>query len=349
MLKEIKIANKIVGENKPVFVIAEAGVNHNGSLRMAKKLVEAAKAAGADAIKFQTFKTEELVTFDAPKAEYQKKTVRSKSQFQMLKELELSDSDFLELFNYCKRKKILFMSTPFDAVSALFLERLGMRVFKISSGELTNVPLLLQIAKFRKPIILSTGMATLQEVKEAVRIIYLAGNNTLILLHCTSNYPTKYENVNLKAINTLKNEFGIPIGYSDHTEGIEVAIAAVAMGAAVIEKHFTLDRRLPGPDHKASLEPEELTKIIRSIRNIERAKGDGKKIPRKSEMEVKRVGRKSLVAARNISKREKLTSAMIKIKRPGTGISPYYFDKVIGYRTERKIDKDHVIRWCDLR
>ncbi|MEW6680128.1 MAG: N-acetylneuraminate synthase family protein, partial [bacterium] len=224
--KRINIAGRIIGDEQPVFIIAEAGVNHNGSLKLAKRLVDAAKVAGADAIKFQTFKADELVIPNAPKAEYQKKTTSGKSQYEMLKELELSENEFKELFDYCQEKKIIFMSTPFDFRSAEFLYKLGIPAFKIGSGDLTNPPLLIQVAKYRKPIILSTGMSTLAEVKEAVKAIYSTGNKKLILLHCTSNYPTKYEDVNLKAMVTLKDEFNVPIGYSDHTEGIEVAVAA---------------------------------------------------------------------------------------------------------------------------
>jgi len=346
--KRIKIGKRFVGEGCPSLIIAEAGVNHNGSLKLAKKMIDAAKMAGAGAIKFQTFITEELVTQDAPKANYQKKATGSKSQYEMLKKLELSERDFKELFNYCKRRGIMFLSTPFDSKSAEFLLKLGVPAFKIGSGDLTNIPLLLQVAGYKRPIILSTGMATLTEIKEAVKTIYSTGNKNLILLHCTSNYPTKYKEVNLRAMEALKKRFNVPIGYSDHTEGIEVAIAAVGMGACVVEKHFTLDRSLPGPDHKASLEPDEFAKMVRSIRNIELAMGDGIKRPQRSELEIKKVARKSIVAARDIQAGEIITKDMLAVKRPGTGIEPKFFSQIIGKRTKVALSKDQVLTWGKL-
>ena len=341
----IKINNRKIGKNQPVLIIAEAGVNHNGSLRLAKKMVATAKKTGADAIKFQTFKAEDLVLRHAPKAEYQKKTVPGKSQFEMLKELELSETEFEELFNYCKKQKIIFLSTPFDFKSAEFLYKLGVSAFKIGSGDLTNLPLLTQVARYRKPVILSTGMATLEEVKEAVRTIYLSGNKKLILLHCTSNYPAKYRDVNLRAMDTLKQRFNIIVGYSDHTQGIEVTIAAVAKEACVIERHFTLDKTLPGPDHKASLEPDEFREMVSSIRNIEKALGRSTKKPTKTELRIKKVIRKSIVATKDIPKRMKITKKMLAIKRPGTGIKPKYLDQLIGRQARRNIKKDTIITW----
>lgn len=342
MKTNIRIGNKYIDPGQPVFIIAEAGVNHNGSLKMAKKMVDAAKSSGADAVKFQTFKTENLVTVNAPKASYQKITVSAKSQFEMLKSLELSESNFVELFNYCKKKKIIFLSTPFDPESAEFLYKLGVPLFKISSGELTNTPLLIQIARYKKPIILSTGMSTLREVEEAVKAIYSTGNKKLILLHCTSNYPAKFQDVNLKAIETLRKVFKVSVGYSDHTEGIHVSIAAIAIGACVIEKHFTLDKNLQGPDHKSSLEPEELHEMVKNIRVLEKAMGSGVKVPAKSENEVKKISRKSVVASKDIEKGVRLTENMLVLKRPGIGIEPKYLNKIIGKRLRFNVEKDCV-------
>jgi N-acetylneuraminate synthase/N,N'-diacetyllegionaminate synthase len=344
-MRKIAINNRKVGEGEACFIIAEAGVNHNGSLAMAKKMINAAKQAGVDAIKFQTFKTEELAIENAPRANYQSKQVLDESQFEMLKKLELSESEFVELFSYCKKNQIMFLSTPFDFKSAEFLNDLGVPAFKVGSGDLNNIPLILKVAAYGKPLILSTGMSNLTEVKESVEAIYSVGNNELILLHCTSNYPTKFDDVNLKAMQTLQNEFGVLVGYSDHTEGIEVAVAAVAMGACVIEKHFTLDRTLPGPDHKASLEPNELKQMVCSIRNVEKAMGSGEKKPSKSEAEIKRVARKSIVAAVNIPKGTILTQEFLAIKRPGTGIEPKYLSAVIGKKTKRAFGKNQLIEW----
>lgn len=332
-----------------VFIIAEAGVNHNGSLKLAKRLVDTAKAAGADAIKFQTFKTEEIITQNAPKATYQKRIYSNESQFDMLKKLELSDKHFQDLFRYSKRKKIIFLSTPFDYQSAEFLDYLHVRMFKISSGDLTNIPFLLKIAQFKKPIILSTGMSSLSEVKEAVKAIYSTGNKKLILLHCTSDYPARYEDVNLKAMDTLREIFHVPVGYSDHTEGIEVAIAAVARGASVIEKHFTLDKGMAGPDHKASLEPDEFKKMVQTIRNVEKSMGTGIKSPKRAEVEIMKVARKSIVAAISIPKGIKIAPEMLAIKRPGIGIKPKYLNRVIGKITRKNIKRDKLITWEDFR
>ncbi|MEA3493474.1 MAG: N-acetylneuraminate synthase [Candidatus Margulisiibacteriota bacterium] len=334
---------------KKVFIIAEAGVNHNGSLKLAKKMVDAAKSAGADAIKFQTFNSEELVTASAPKAAYQKKTVPRKSQLAMLKELELSREEFDDLSKYCRKKKIMFLSTPFDLQSADFLNGLKLPLFKISSGEITNIPLLTKIAKYKKPIILSTGMSTIDEVKRALQAIYAAGNRKLTLLHCTSNYPTKYDDVNLKAMLTLKTKFNVPVGYSDHTEGIEVSVAAVAMGAAVIEKHFTLDKKMAGPDHKASLSPVELAAMVRAIRNVEKSLGDGIKRPRIAEKGVSRVIRKSLIALSDIARGEKIVLRKIGVKRPGSGIEPRFMNKIIGKLANKNIKKDQVLTWDKVK
>lgn len=343
--KVIKIGLCEISENSKIFIIAEAGVNHNGKLKLAKKMIDMAKWAGADAVKFQTFKTENLVTKDAPRADYQKKAVPGKIQFKMLKELELSESEFEELRNHCRKRKIMFLSTPFDFQSAEFLNSLSVPAFKISSGDLTNIPFLVYIAKYNRPIILSTGMSTLAEVREAVKAIYFTGNKNLILLHCTSSYPTRFEDVNLKAIDTLKKEFDILVGYSDHTQNIEVAVAAVAMGVRVIEKHFTLDKGLLGPDHKASLEPDEFKRMAESIKNIEKAMGDGIKKPRNSEQEIKKVARKSIITAMDISEGTEITQEMLTIKRPGIGIEPKFLSKVLGKKIKKDVLRDKVLTW----
>jgi len=332
------------------FIIAEAGVNHNGDIRLAHKLVDAAKEAGADAVKFQTFKAENVVSKLADKAEYQKETTNSKeSQYEMIKKLELSFEDFVKIKDYCDKKDIIFLSTPFDYESVGFLESL-VPLYKIGSGEITNLPFLEYVAKKGKPMILSTGMSTLGEVEEAVKtIINVTSSLPLTLLHCVSNYPAKYEDVNLKAMLTLKEVFELPVGYSDHTLGIEIAIAAVALGAKVIEKHFTLDRGLPGPDHKASLEPDELKKMVKAIRNVEKALGSGIKKPAQSELKVMKVARRSLVAARDIRAGEVIKESDILIKRPETGILPKFKEIIIGMRLTRDVKKDNPFDWEDFK
>ncbi|MBU5591095.1 N-acetylneuraminate synthase [Clostridium sp. MSJ-4] len=317
-------------DRKPCFIIAEAGVNHNGDINIAKKLVDAAVEAGVDAVKFQTFKVENLVTKKAPKADYQKETTGTGNQYEMLKKLELSYEDHIILKKYCEEKGILFISTPFDFESVDLLEKLNIPLYKISSGDLTNIPLLKYIAKLNKPMIVSTGMANLGEVEVAIEAINETGNNKISLLHCTSNYPTNYKDVNLNAMNTLKNAFKLPVGYSDHTVGIEVPIAAVTMGACIVEKHFTLDKSMEGPDHKASLNPEELRKMLLGIRNIEEAFGDGIKKCNSNEESSKKVARKSIVARVNIEKGQTISYENITFKRPANGISPIFIDDLIG-------------------
>lgn len=324
------IDNLALGDRKSCFIIAEGGVNHNGDINIAKKLVDTAFEAGADAVKFQSFKAENLVTKNAPKAEYQKKTTGSGNQYEMLKKLELSYEDHVLLKKYCEGKGIAFISTPFDFESVDLLEKLDIPLYKISSGDLTNTPFLKHIAKLNKPMIVSTGMSNLGEVEVAIKAIKEAGNDKISLLHCTSNYPTDYEDVNLNAMITLKNAFNLPIGYSDHTVGIEVPIAAVAKGAKIIEKHFTLDKDMEGPDHKASLNLEELKRMVTSIRNIEKAFGDGIKRCNESEKNTKQVARKSIVAKVNIRKGETISYENITLKRPGNGISPIFIDEIIG-------------------
>ncbi|QCH26956.1 N-acetylneuraminate synthase [Clostridium tyrobutyricum] len=326
-----------------VFIIAEAGVNHNGNINIAKKLIDAACKAGADAVKFQTFKAENLVTINAPKAEYQEKTTGTGNQFEMLKKLELSFENHIYLKQYCDKKNIIFLSTPFDFESVNLLEKIGVKYYKISSGDLTNIPLLEYIAKLQKPMIVSTGMANLGEVEIAVKAIKKYMNKDLYLLHCTSNYPTMYENVNLNAMNTLKSAFKVPIGYSDHTVGIEVSIAAVAMGAKIIEKHLTLDKHMKGPDHRASLEPDELKDMVDGIRNIEKAFGDGIKRCNENEKNTKKVARKSIVAKTNLNKGQKLSINNIAFKRPETGISPIYTNIIIDKKITRDVNKDEFI------
>ena len=318
---------------KSTFIIAEAGVNHNGDIRLAKQLIDAAAQAGVDAVKFQTWKTELLVTEDAKMADYQvENTKREETQFQMLKRLELSYADFSELKDYCNQKKITFMSTPDEEQSATFLNDLQ-DTFKIGSGELTNTPFLRHVASFGKPIILSTGMGYLSEVEYAIAVLIDAGLqlSQITVLHATTDYPTAPEDVNLRAMLTIESAFpGITVGYSDHTLGIEVPIAAVALGAKVIEKHFTLDKTMDGPDHKASLEPNELQAMVNAIRNIELSLGNGWKVPTKTEQENRSVVRKSLVAGQIIIAGTIITADMLEIKRPGNGISPTRWDEVVG-------------------
>ncbi len=336
MVKTIEIAGRRVGEGHPCFIIAEAGVNHNGDLQLAKKLVDTAVSAGADAVKFQTFEAEKIASATAPKAAYQKVTTgKSESQLDMLRQLELSAPMHHELQAYCQEQGILFLSTPFDEDSADFLEMMKLPVFKIPSGEITNEPFLVHIARKGSPMILSTGMANLGEVDQAVRVIRAAGNEQLILLHCVSSYPAQPQDVNLRAMQTLAAAFHTPVGFSDHTTGIEIALAAIALEASVVEKHFTLDRNLPGPDHRASLEPDELTALIQGIRRVEMALGDGRKQPAASEADTAAVARKSLVAAVDIPAGVQLTVAMMAIKRPGTGLPPVLRDHLIG-RTARE-------------
>jgi N,N'-diacetyllegionaminate synthase len=327
-------------------IIAEAGVNHNGSLEMAKLMVDAAVAVGADAIKFQTFKAERVIAVNAPKAAYQKEiTGSNESQLEMIKKLELDEKAHTILNQYCLEKGIQFFSTPFDLESIDLLNRLGLEIFKIPSGEITNLPYLKKLGSLKKQLILSTGMADLGEIEDALKVLTESGTplDKITVLHCNTEYPTPFEDVNLRAMLTIGHAFGVTVGYSDHTNGIEVAIAAVAQGAAVIEKHFTLDRNLPGPDHQASLEPDELKKMIVSIRNIEKALGDGIKRPSPSEAKNKPIARKSLVAARPIKAGEIFTAENISAKRPGVGISPMRWDEMLGQVARKDYEKDELI------
>ena len=348
------------------FIIAEAGVNHNGSLETAKKLVDMAVDAGADAVKFQTFNAEKVVTTTAAKAKYQiENTGTDESQLEMLKKLELPLSAHEELFSYCKEKGIVFISTPFDEESADMLDELGISIFKIPSGEITDKPLIQHIASKRKPIILSTGMSYLGEVEKAIgwikevnesmskweneKTLIHSSTHPLIhpltLLHCVSNYPAAVEDTNLLAMKTMERAFGLPVGYSDHTLGIEISIASVAMGAKVIEKHFTLDRDMEGPDHKTSLEPDELKAMVKAIRNIEKALGDGTKRPMESEADMRNIARKSIVSARDIKAGETITVNDILVKRPGVGIAPELIEQVINKIAKINIKKDSLLKW----
>jgi N,N'-diacetyllegionaminate synthase len=332
-----------------VFIIAEAGVNHNGDINLAKNLIDAAKAANVDAVKFQTFKTEKIVGKFADMAEYQKENLKvQESQYDMIKKLELSYEDFNELKRYCDEKNILFLSTPDDEESLDFLVDLNIPMIKIGSTEVTNLKYLKRIAQKNLPIILSTGMSTLGEVETALNSIYSEGNKKVTLLHATTDYPTCYEDVNLKAMCTLRNAFNVSVGYSDHTLGYEAAIAAVAMGAVVIEKHFTLDKSMEGPDHKASLNPEELKELVIKIRNTEVLLGDGIKKPTKGEEAIITAARRSIVAAYDLKRGSIITKEMLQFKRPGNGIRPEMIDILIGRELKRDIKEDEVIKWKDI-
>ena len=327
-----------------VFVIAEAGVNHNGSIEVAKELVDVAARAGADAVKFQTFKAENLVCKNAEKANYQMETTdTSESQFEMLKKLELTLDMHQQLITYCKQKNIMFLSTPFDIDSLYFLVDLGVEIIKIPSGEITNYPLLREVGKTGKEVIISSGMSTLDEVREALDILKEFGSKRITVLHCNTEYPTPYEDVNLNAMVTMREKLNINVGYSDHTSGIEIPIAATALGASVIEKHFTLDKLMEGPDHKASLEPMELEKMIASIRIVEKAMGNGVKEPSDSESKNINIVRKSIVAKHNIPSGNVFTEENLTTKRPGTGISPMRWNEVIGKVASRDIMEDELI------
>ena len=326
-----------------IYIIAEVGVNHNGSLDIAKELAEAAKEAGADCVKFQTFKAEKLVSRSARKAAYQEGTTGEGTQADMLKQLELSYDAFRELKAHCDRIGIRFLSTPFDPDSIAFLDTMDMPFWKVPSGEVTNAPYLAAIGKTGKPVVLSTGMCTLEEVGAAIRVLRENGSGEIRLLQCNTEYPTPFEDVNLRAMATMREVFGLETGYSDHTRGIEAPIAAAALGAGIIEKHFTLDRNMEGPDHKASLEPGELAAMVRAIRHIELALGTGVKTPSPSEQKNIAAARKSLVAARAIRQGETLTAENLAVKRPGTGVSPMRWDEVIGTKAIRDFEEDELI------
>lgn len=344
----IKIGNRKIGEEEPCFIIAEAGVNHNGSMKLAKKLVDAAKSAGADAVKFQTFTTENLVTKNTKKAGYQGKG----SQFDMLKKLELKKEDFVELKKYCDEKGILFLSTPHTEDAIDFLDLL-VPAFKIASGDLTNLLLLEKVAKKGKPVLISVGMATMVEIREAIEVIKKY-KTPFVILHCTTNYPCPKKDANLSVMNVLSKEFDCLVGYSDHTEGIEVSVMAASLGAVVIEKHFTLDKNMEGPDHKASLNPLELKEMVDAIRSKKKVNvpkevlGNRLKKPTKEELEFAKFVRKSVVARKNIPSGVRISEDMLIIKRPGTGIPPKDIKKIIGKTAKHDIKKDSLIRWEDV-
>ena len=332
--------------NKPTLIIAEAGVNHNGDMSLAMQLIDAAAEAGADVVKFQTFSAIRQVTAHASKADYQiKMTDSSESQQEMLSRLELTEAMHHQLIAYCKKRSIEFLSTGFDIESVDLLMRLGQQYFKIPSGEITNLPYLRHIGSIGRRVILSTGMATIGEVEDALNVLVDAGTirSLITVLHCNTEYPTPVEDVNLTAMNTIRSTFGVSIGYSDHTLGIEVPIAAVALGAEVVEKHLTLSRDLPGPDHRASLEPIEFKAMVRAIRNIERAMGDGIKRPSPSELKNKSIARKSLVAKKPILAGEVFSKDNVTVKRPGTGVSPMLWDDVMGRLARRNFSIDELI------
>lgn len=344
-MKSIQIKDKKIGIGHPCFIIAEAGVNHNGELKLAKKLVDVAVTAHADAVKFQTFIAEGVVTSGTEIADYARNNIgKNMKQIDMLKKYELTYDDFTVLKEYCDKKNIIFLSSPhsFDAID--FLDHL-VPAYKFGSGDITNTPTLQYAAKKNKPLLLGTGMATLEEVKQAIHAITSTGNTQSIILHCTTSYPCSYEDVNLRAMTTMQKELDCLVGYSDHTLGILVPPLAVALGAVVLEKHFTLDATLSGPDHKASLEPEELAEMVRRIRDVEKILGSSEKKPTDSEKTIRENVRKSIVAGKNIRKGELIQKEMLMIKRPGIGISPADIEKIIGKKTKRDISIDEILRW----
>jgi N,N'-diacetyllegionaminate synthase len=336
-------------ERPKVWIIAEAGVNHNGNLDLAVALLEEAVRTGADAVKFQAFIPEEMALPRIEKAGYQREEGRhDEDQYQMLKRLQLSDGDLKILIQKAAELGVDFLASVFDEKSAAQLEELGVEAFKIPSGEITNLPLVIRVASYGKPVLISTGMAFLGEIEDAVAAAWGTGNRRLLLLHCVSGYPAPCRSLNLEVIGTLKRAFHLPVGYSDHSEGVEAAIAAVALGATVLEKHFTLDKKLSGPDHRASLDPEEFRKLVESVRKTEAALGDGRKVVAEVEQEIRALTRKSIVASIRIERQSIITGDMIALKRPGLGISPKYLPDFIGAQAARAIPKDTPLCWTDL-
>ena len=330
-------------KNNCSFIIAEIGVNHNGDINLAKKMIKSASECGVDAVKFQTFKSEDLVTKSAKTAQYQKKNSNENSQFEMLKKLELTFDDFKELKDYASKCNVIFISSPFDIKRVDLLEGLNVLLYKLGSGELNNFELIDYVQKTKKPMILSTGMATLEEIKETYD--FIENKDNLVILHCITGYPTSFEEANLNFIKTLQSELDVPIGFSDHSPGIELPIAAVALGACVVEKHFTLDKTLEGPDHKASLNPVEFKAMVDAIRNVEVAMGDGIRRFSENELEIKKIARKSIILNENISEGMAIEKNMLSIKRPGTGIAPKYINQVIGKKVNKYLDKNTVLKW----
>lgn len=332
--------------NDSTFIIAEIGVNHNGSVELARKMIKSASDCGVDAVKFQTFVSEDLVSENAKTADYQEKNTNEDSQLEMLKKLELSYDDFFELKKYAEECNVIFLSSPFDLKSVDLLEKLDVSLYKLGSGELTNFELINYVLKTNKPLILSTGMATLDEIKETYN--FIGNKDNLVILHCITGYPTSFEEANLNFIKTLQNELDVPIGFSDHSPGIELPIAAVALGACVVEKHFTLDKTLEGPDHKASLNPEEFKAMVSAIRHVEVAMGDGIRKFSENEKDIKKVARKSIILNEDIEKGTILKKEMLSIKRPGTGIAPKYIEDLIGKIVNKDLKSSHVMQWDDL-
>ncbi len=337
-------------ERRPVLIVAEIGVNHNGRDDLAQELIDQAVAAGADAVKFQAFVPEQMITRHTPKAEYQQNaSPEDEDQFTMLQRLQLTKDQLQTLKQYAEAKGILFLASVFDGESVAMLRQLEMAAYKIPSGELTNLPLIQCAARLGKPLIISTGMAGLSEVEAAVRTAEAAGNRQLLLLHCVSSYPAPYHSLNLRAMVTLADAFQLPVGYSDHAPGTHAAVAAVALGAVMVEKHFTLANDLPGPDHQASLVPEEFRRLVGAIRETQAALGDGRKQADQAELELRRLARKSIVAAQPISAGAIIRPELLALKRPGTGIAPQFYDTIIGRRTIRAIPADELIAWDDLK
>ncbi|MFA5049556.1 MAG: N-acetylneuraminate synthase [Candidatus Micrarchaeia archaeon] len=350
MAIKFKIGGHWIGNSKPCFIIAEAGVNHNGKLNLAKKLIATAKKAGADAVKFQTFVSKDLVSETAQKAEYQKANDRRhETQFEMLKSLELTPKQFMDLKTYCKKLDILFLSTPFDLASVELLEKLGISAYKIPSGEITNLQLLRHVARKGKPIILSTGMAGISEIARALKVIYSTGNKRVAILQCTTSYPAPPNTLNLRTIPVLTKKFRMPVGFSDHSEGIVAPVVAVSLGACIIEKHFTLARTLPGPDHKASIEPKELKAMVDAIRTTEQMLGEGLKKKQEIEKEISPHIRKGLYAKTTIKKGEKLTSRNITAKRPVKGLPAEKFDWVLGRHMNINLAEGEPIYLADIK
>ena len=346
MVKRFLLGDRSVGDGAPCFLIAEAGVNHNGDPRLAERLIQAARDGGADAVKFQSFRAEDLATPGAAKAGYQKRGKRDReTQRGMLRSLEMAGDDLEHLAEYAREQGLIFLSSPFDAGSADSLERIGVPAYKVASGELTNTPLLRHIARKGKPVILSTGMAGMGEIEEAIRVIRGEGVTDLILLHCVTRYPAPLSGVNFRVIPTLRTAFDLPVGFSDHTLGITAPLVALALGACVIEKHLTLDRDLPGPDHRASLEPGEFGEMTRLLREVEEGLGTGVKVIGKEEREMRAAARRSLVAARDIPRGTTLGPGMIAAKRPGIGIPPAYLDSFLGRKSRVAIPKDTLLTW----
>lgn len=350
MLK-IKIGHKLISPAAPVFIIAEAGVNHNGKLGLALKLIDAAANAGADAVKFQTFKAEQVTTAQGEMAEYQKHNLgKTESQIEMIRKLEIRDSWYPTLIKRCRERNIVFMSAPHGHIpSADLLKKFKLPVYKIASGDLTNRPLLEHVARFGKPMVISTGMAELAEVKEAVKWVKTVGNNQIIILHCTTNYPCLPDEVNLAAMQTMARELpGVLTGYSDHTEGSQTSIMAATLGACVLEKHLTLDKSLPGPDHKASADPKEFKKFVQAVRNVRIITGNPQKKPSKREYNVIKIARKSIATITAIKKGEEFTDQNLTIKRPGNGIRPKYLRAILGKKAKRAIANDVLLRKDDF-